>query len=608
MIELSLLGGKKLSFNTAGQAGDPSVALNNEPAVIDLVTALPEVTEPKEKGYCPQFVDEIWKALQGAKNGVLYVGVRLSLERLQAQRAAITWGLSWEQTVEDLAAELYLFPRLLALSEFRHLFLCCRNHGLVHIENMKAVGGASTRLKGRLYFSQTDFSQKGTIDASVEDILKLLKQLRDQRAGLGEGPSLPGTLSVEIPEFVLARPMPNEPRPPRRWHILNQSLEDAPVHRVNVAVAIVRAGLDKVLNRRWKEPRTKKNDKHDLWPILTRVEFWNPHDRAPDFVTLPARSKPAMPVQSRRGLPVIKGNHDHQGFYLPVPIAKFGALSVAEREQIENLHDIQRLFEAYIRAKRDDKNEFRHPTPLSIAVFGPPGAGKGFTVKEIAKCINKNIKYLECNIAQFRKPEDLTSVFRQLPAGDPPPVVLFDEFDSALGGEKLGWLRYFLAPMQDGKYYDEDDKQLKDLPRSIFVFAGGVHTSFEKFDPRSELPSPDLAQAVSEEYRKEIERFESVKGPDFISHLRGHINIPDANAGPGRSKHFLRRAIQLRGLLQGKLGIGNDDKDRIKVAEEIIYALLTVDRYRHGVRSMEHPADVSGRRRSLDDGAVATVA
>lgn len=659
MIELSLLGGKKHSLNTAAEARDPSAALKDEPAIIDLVTVLPEVTEPEKKGDCPQFVDEIWKALQGAEKGVRYVGIRLSLEQLQAQRAAITWGLSWEQTVEDFAAELYLFPRLLALSEFRHLFLCCGSHGLVHIENVKASARASTRLRGKLYFSQKDFWQEGTNAASVENILTLLKQLkqeRDQRTGppnkLSQAPSLHGAVSAEIPEFVLARPMPNEPRPPRRWHILNRSLEDAPVHRINVAVAIVRADLDNVLNREWKEPQKTEDDKHDLWPTLTRVEFWNPHDRAPDFVTLPARSQPAMPAQLRRGLPVIKGKHDHQSFCLAVPIAQFGQLVVAEREQVENLHDIRGLFEAYIYDKQigrkddnDTNKEFRHPQPLSIAVFGPPGAGKSFAVKEIAKSINEKMEFLEFNLAQFQKPEDLTSAFRKLklkypptpattttsptntsptntsptntsptntaslidttnptntsghidttnPTNNFPPVVFFDEFDFALGSENLGWLRYFLAPMQDGKYYDEEGcdgtgAKFEDLPRSIFVFAGGIHTSFEKFDPRVELPGPDLARAVSEEYRKEIERFETRKGPDFISRLRGYINIPDPNAEPGRSKHFLRRALQLRGLMKGKLLIRDDEKGRIKITEEIIYALLTVDRYRHGVRSME---------------------
>lgn len=65
-------------------------------------------------------------------------------------------------------------------------------------------------------------------------------------------------------------------------------------------------------------------------------------------------------------------------------------------------------------------------------------------MKEIAKSIDKDIKIDEYNVAQFHKPEDLTSVFRKLTNGaakvsnDLPPVVFFDEFDSALGNEELG--------------------------------------------------------------------------------------------------------------------------------------------------------------------------
>ena len=64
------------------------------------------------------------------------------------------------------------------------------------------------------------------------------------------------------------------------------------------------------------------------------------------------------------------------------------------------------------------------------------------------------------------------------------------------------------------------------------------------------------------------------------------INIADANAEAGHSKHFLSRAIQLRGLLEHKLKLVGPG-GRAKVDEAVIYALLTIDRYQHGVRSME---------------------
>jgi hypothetical protein len=142
------------------------------------------------------------------------------------------------------------------------------------------------------------------------------------------------------------------------------------------------------------------------------------------------------------------------------------------------------------------------------------------------------------------------------------------------------------------------------IKRVIFVFAGGVYSSFEKFDPRAVVPGEDVTYGISEKYREEIRKFANKKGPDFISRLRGHINVPEANADPGHSKHFLRRAIQLRGLLEGKVFFAEKNKFA-QVDEALIYALLTVDRYRHGIRSMEAvlrmctPRDQSGQPKRL---------
>src|SRR6516164_7531758 len=85
-------------FNTAVEQRDVKARLvKDKPAVIDLATTVPAVFDLR----------------------VYEIGIRLSLDQMQKQGAAITRGLSWEQTVEDFAAELYLFPPLMALSEFR---------------------------------------------------------------------------------------------------------------------------------------------------------------------------------------------------------------------------------------------------------------------------------------------------------------------------------------------------------------------------------------------------------------------------------------------------------------------------------------------------------
>ena len=151
----------------------------------------------------------------------------------------------------------------------------------------------------------------------------------------------------------------------------------------------------------------------------------------------------------------------------------------------------------------------------------------------------------------------------------------------------MGWLKFFLAPMQDGNFYGAGGTI--NIGRAVFVFAGGTHTSFERFDPRSNPPGPRSAHQVSDEYNSRVREFATQKGPDFISRLRGHINIRNVNAEAGADKPFMRRAIVLRGLLE-KHHFTRKSDDKVEPAmidEAVMYALLTIDRYQHGVRSME---------------------
>lgn len=151
------------------------------------------------------------------------------------------------------------------------------------------------------------------------------------------------------------------------------------------------------------------------------------------------------------------------------------------------------------------------------------------------------------------------------------PIVFFDEFDSSFGGQPFGWLKYFLAPMQDGEFYH--DGQTFKMGRAVFVFAGGVNRSFEELNGRVRNPS-----------------FCEAKGPDFISRLKAHLNVqginePEEEADQGR--YILRRGILLRGLVRQKLGIPDDIKDAPLLHRSVADAFLKVPRFKHGVRSLE---------------------
>jgi hypothetical protein len=114
------------------------------PRVLVNVKTLPELlpSEGKER----EFRSSFWRTLSEFKP---HVGIVIAMSTLRRFGAAISLGLSWEQTIEDFAAELYLFPELKALSRFRHLFVRVGLVGLIHIEN---DGCAGCPFSGRVYF------------------------------------------------------------------------------------------------------------------------------------------------------------------------------------------------------------------------------------------------------------------------------------------------------------------------------------------------------------------------------------------------------------------------------------------------------------------------
>ena len=155
-----------------------------------------------------------------------------------------------------------------------------------------------------------------------------------------------------------------------------------------------------------------------------------------------------------------------------VPWGQFGKLQTVDRQEIESYRSIRNLVTEYYRQKPLTR-------PLSIAVFGTPGSGKSFGVTEMAKALLPGqIETITFNLSQFDTPEALLSAFHQvrdISLGGMLPLVFWDEFDTSLAGTPLGWLRYFLSPMQDGRF--QEGQISHPLGGAIFVFAGGTSSS-----------------------------------------------------------------------------------------------------------------------------------
>jgi hypothetical protein len=284
-------------------------------------------------------------------------------------------------------------------------------------------------------------------------------------------------------------------------------------------------------------------------------------------------------ISKKENWPSFPDHQDNQERFLSkltpntisIPYAEFGDIATADNDEIDRFLDISLLIQKYL-------NEPKWNKPLSMAVFGPPGSGKSFTVKEIIKSVRSGTMKdtLAYNMAQFNSIEDLIAAFHQVQdraLAEEVPLIIFDEFDAQFGQIDFGWLKYFLAPMQDGEFKSRWGTYK--IGRAIFVFSGGISETFDEFNKSKDS--------------KEYDVFKNAKGPDFISRLRSHLNIKGINSSSGMDNKLLfRRAVILRSLLEryaGKIFHGKDKKANIQ--KELIQALLRIPKYEHGVRSME---------------------
>jgi len=184
----------------------------------------------------------------------------------------------------------------------------------------------------------------------------------------------------------------------------------------------------------------------------------------------------------------------------------------------------------------------------------------------------KTVK-LTFNLSQFSSPNELGEAFHQVRDSalrGEMPLVFWDEFDAKLQGQEFGWLKYFLAPMQDGCF--QAGPLTHPLGRAIFAFAGSVCSTMQAFEDEVTNKAPKDA-----------------KGRDFVSRLKGFVNIlgPDPQPDPSTDPHYiLRRALILRGTLERERPMLLNERKELRIDAGVLRAMLFISRYRHGVRSL----------------------
>lgn len=462
---------------------------------------------------------------------------------LRSAGAMVSRQISWERTASELIWQLQNNPAISYLMKAKNILILFAEDGAVHINNSSGRAAASLIL--------THGGAEGS--------------LRERRSGRFDDTFALMTITFAVltlfpsllPDEVSFEPLRMVLETGEEFVLSGYKISDNLDDMVFNITPKAKKWAAFTIPLMYKEDLNQVYVKDD-WTITDSVGDKRLYDVAFEYVV--------------KGAEVIEG----------LPQLSLGAFTTIDRWEIEAYQNIRNLIIGYANGEST--------SPLSIAVFGSPGSGKSFGVTQIAQnVLPGRVEKLEFNVSQFTSLADLGNAFqkvRDTVLCGKLPLVFFDEFDSDRDGMPLGWVKSFLMPMQDGKFRDESGEH--PLGRCILVFAGGTASSFDEFAGPMKC---ECEVWTNEADIKAHDYFRNIKGPDFISRLRGTINVMGPNQKNGDDKNFiLRRALLLRSLCERKLKFGQNPPP---VSRDIIRAMLLVPEYRHGARSMEAILDMS---------------
>jgi hypothetical protein len=490
----------------------------------------------------------------------------VSIQDLRRESVHISKGISWEQTVLDLVNELCFNVALERLMKSRFLVVSIGSAGALVVENLPATQMTlfydPAMMEGE-FEKQVPGRGLGYMSCIASGIASGLIRFEGRAAilcGIQAGLSASRTVHIEgHGEITQQNKKPGFPYKAVISDILKPRFQYS---QISMPIPSV------------PEEYTRQKS----WTILGE--------------TLKEQRRSMKPLYGLGIRVALIGENALQH----IPFERFGALFTVDREEIEALRGIRRLMTDYEEKKIARK-------PLSIAVFGPPGAGKSFGVKQIAKgVLGDDVPFLEFNLSQF--PEDPLSLIgalhqvRDKVLEGKTPVVFWDEFDS----KEYFWLQYLLAPMQDGKF--QEGQITHPIGKCIFVFAGGTSYDAEHFGPPDPSRETDgnikLTETQKADRVRAFHEFKLRKGPDFKSRLNGTLNVLGPNPRPVYNQMTgkwepskqdvcfpLRRAMMLRSRNMFNCG----KNKRLQIDPSVLSAFIEIDTYIHGSRSLEKIVD-----------------
>jgi hypothetical protein len=553
--------------------------------------------------------------------------VVLTIEDLRLSGLKISRGLSWEQSVEDLCSELRRIRQTTAELGQHDPFLGCR-YLIVSFNNIAAVlltfdQPWSAKLFYRPDVIETFYEETypGEMTGTTRCLtagLAIDMARNGAPSGLGIGAGIIAAHRLWLKGFDAAE-IPDSRRKDAGTKILHFPTDEiAAVIRVicSQEIKFKDGAIFNCAKENSKNSEGSSTDERERWSLEQASKLAQ--------VTIPTSlvegdvGSSGVPWSilrhlycDRKGALDLARKIVTDGERIPdlvhLPVLRVGKLIAMERKEIEGLQALRTLLRNYLSSTTSEKK------PISIAVFGDPGSGKSFAINQLTESLYKerglgDVRSLNFNVSQFATSDPLKAALQLVQDASSRggvPLVFWDEFDTALGEVPYGWLRYFLAPMQDGQF--QEGSLVHSVGRAIFVFAGSTCPNREKFYKKVEsarLYSQVQESPGGEEQKNErgSERLASSKISDFYSRLKGYLDIPSLNYdGAGKEGSYdpavmLRRAILLREFLKQSAAtelnqVVPDGKggaiDRFNVDSGVIDAFLMVKKYRFGVRSME---------------------
>ena len=570
---------------------------------------------------------DLWRMLIGGESECARrenLMVIVAADELRRDGAAISRGFSWEQTLNDLCLELDHSPEFQPLLHFpQHLIVTFGCVGAVWFSAPRCGDVKNCRAADRATLVYDPTLPEGGYKTLLQDQHPVYGHLNTFTTAISVTLAAGcGTTSTYSLDKLLPVAMGRGLKACRNLRLLGRG-------KVNTGLpALPLDDLKKTMNPFAEDGTLSQTMPEGFYQVTSNSAKYQADSKDTWSLAALAENPPDHPNLPLYGLAHRVALYGYSALQR-IPHANFGVMLSVDRWEMETLRGISQLIRKYRDAPKP--KEPKPEQPLSIAAFGPPGAGKSFGIKEIVKeILGEKVPILEFNLSQFDSPSGLHGAFHQVrdqALKGVTPVVFWDEFDS----QSYRWLQYLLAPMQDGVF--EENGHTQTIGKCIFVFAGATSWDFAHFGP---APMPDgwkpgfakigdkavleIPNNIPDETHMQLAKlrdfysacpdrlrddqvanddFRRKKGQDFLSRLDAHIDVLGPNQrmlydwetrtwitpDPNDITFPVRRALLLRQFLNAKKG-----NDHLLICRDLLHAFLHAPKYTFSARSLEKVA------------------